>query len=243
MTTLSQSIREITAKQPSALKVFERFSIDACSEADKSLKEVCADLQLSGEQVLEKLTELERSESGQTEFDPAGLPLTQIIQHIVRTHHHRIRCDLPALVRMAQRIAESSGEHAPELNGIRSLVEQFQRDMLAHIQKEEKVLFPFIAQMEEDSALVYFAKGACFQELSHPVFMMVQEHEAASRILAELRQRTHNFEAPDWACPTHLALLGGLRTFAEDLKQHVHLENDVLFPRAIYLEADLREAA
>lgn len=240
MITPSQSIREIAANQPSALKVFERFEIDACAEADKSLTEVCADLQLSREQVLEKLKELERFESGTTEFDPADLTLIQVIQHIVRTHHHRVRHDLPGLVRMAQKLAETTGEHAAELKQIQCLAEQLQREMLAHIRKEEEVLFPFIAQMEEESALVYFARNACFRELSHPVFMMVQEHESTGLIVAELREHTHNFQPPDWACPTHRALLDGLRTYAEDLKQHVHLENDVLFPRAIFMEAELQ---
>jgi len=94
--------------------------------------------------------------------------------------------------------------------------------------------------MEDDSALAYPAAHVCFRELSNPVFMMVQEHEAAHRILEELRQRTHNFAAPDWACPKHHALLGGLRDFEADLALHVHVENDILFPRALNMEAELR---
>lgn len=240
MIALSQSIRQITAEQPSTLKVFERFKIDARSEGDKSLKEVCDDLQLSIEQVVEKLTEAESHESGQREFDPKDLTLAQIIQHIVRTHHHRIRRELPSLVRAAQAPAETGGEHANELNQIKRLVEQLHTEMFAHLEHEEEVLFPFIDQMEDDSALDYHTEHASLRGLSYPVFIMAQKHESSTRILAELRLRTHNFSAPDGASPTHCMLLEGLRNFEADLKQHLHLENNVLFPRALRMEAGLQ---
>jgi regulator of cell morphogenesis and NO signaling len=112
-------------------------------------------------------------------------------------------------------------------------------EMLEHIQKEERVLFPFIAQMDQDSVVTYPSAHACFRSVSFPIFMMEQEHESANHIMEELRNLTRGFEPPEWGCITHIALFAGIREFEADLKQHVHLENDVLFPRAIQMEAEL----
>jgi regulator of cell morphogenesis and NO signaling len=234
----SLSIRDIAARQPSAVALLQRFEIDVCALADKSLREACSELQLSLGQVLEKLQECHDVESGFS--DPAALSNALLIQHIVRIHHQRIRRDLPSLIRYAQKLAEKDGEHAHELKAIEKLIEQLQRDLLAHIRKEEEVLFPFIVQMEEESVLAYPPSHACFRSVSHPVFMMLQEHEAAGRIMEKIRRRSGDFTAPKGACPTHRALLDGLHEFGKDLQQHVHLENDVLFPRSIQMESELR---
>lgn len=104
------------------------------------------------------------------------------------------------------------------------------------------MLFPFIVRMEEESILAYPPGHACFRSASHPVLMMVQGHEAAKLIMEEIRWATGNFAAPEWACPTHRALFDGLRGLDVDLKEHIHLENDFLFPRSIQMEAELRNS-
>jgi len=241
MLSSSQTIRDISANQPSAVALFERFDIDVCSLADKSLKEACSKLQLSLDQVLEKLQESHDRESGLGPSDPSTLSCAHLIQHVVRVHHLRVRQDLPSLVRQAQKLADKGGEEAV-FKTLQGLVEQLQHDMLTHIRKEEEVLFPFIVQMEEESILAYPANHPCFRSVSHPVLMMVQEHEVANRIMEQIRHSTGNFATPDSACPTHRALFDGLRGFDEDLQVHIHLENDLLFPRSIEMEAALRSA-
>jgi regulator of cell morphogenesis and NO signaling len=240
MLSSSQSIRDIAATQPSAIALFERFDIDICSLADKSLKEACSELQLSLDQVMEKLRECGDRESGEKPRDPATLSCTLLIQHIVRIHHQRVRRDLPSLAAHARKLAEKAGDHADDFKAIEELVEQLRQDMWAHIRKEEEVLFPFIVRMEEESTLAYPPEHACFRSVSHPVLMMVQEHEAASHIVEKIRRCTGSFSVPEWACPTHRALFDGLREFDVDLQEHIHLENDVLFPRSIQMEAELR---
>jgi len=238
MLSSSQSIRDIASNQPSAVALFERFEIDVCSLADKSLKEACSELQLSLDQVLEKLQECRDRDNGFC--DPAALSCVLLIQHIVRAHHLRIRKDLPSLIRYGQKVIDKAGEHAPGLKAIQILMEQLQGDLLAHIRKEEEVLFPFIVQMEDEFTLAYPPTHPCFRSVSHPVLMMLQEHEAANRIMEQIRRATDNFTAPESACPTHRALYDGLREFDEDLQVHMHLESDVLFPRSIQMEAELR---
>ena len=239
MPTSTQSIREIVATQPSAARIFERFDIDLCSQAENSLDCACAELQLSIDQVLEKLANAEAQEEGHLPVDPATLPTERLIQQIVRVHHQYIRQELPRFAEMAQKLADKRSDRAPELKAVVELLEELRAEMLKHIQKEEQVLFPFIAQMDQESIVVYPPARACFRSVSHPIFMMEQEHESANRIVAELRQLTIGFEPPEWACATHIALFAGLREFETDLKQHVHLENDILFPRAIEMEGIL----
>jgi regulator of cell morphogenesis and NO signaling len=240
MLSSSQSIRDIAADQPSSVALFERFEIDLCSLGDKSLKEACSELQLSLDQVLEKLQEYRDHESGSKPSDPSTLSCSHLIQHIVRVHHQRIRHELPSLIRQARSLTDKYGDLFREFKAVEKLVERLQQDLWAQIRKEEEVLFPFIVRMEEESALVYPSAHACFRSISHPVFMMVQEHEAAKLIMEEIRWTTGNFTPPEWACPTHRAMFDGLRGFESDLREHVHLENGVLFPRSIQMEAELR---
>jgi regulator of cell morphogenesis and NO signaling len=239
MPTSTQSIREIVTSQPSAVRIFHRFEIDLCSQADLTLDGACKELQLSVDQVLEKLAEAQNREDG-TLFDPASVSLTRLIQEIVRVHHHCVRHDLPALAELARKVAAKRGDRAPGLHTIAHLIEKLQVEMYAHIQKEEQVLFPFIAQMDQGSIVAYPSSRACFRSVAHPIFMMEQDHESAGHIISELISLTNHFESPSWACATHIALFSGLREFEFDLRQHVHLENDVLFPRAIQMESELK---
>ena len=240
MPTSTQSIREIVTQYPSSARVFHRFDIDLFLQADLSLEGACQELQLSVDQVLEKLTDSEAQERGGMASDPATLSLARLVQHIVRIHHLCVRQELPRLAEMAMKLAATLGDRAPELTKVAELIEKLRGEMYTHIQKEEQVLFPFISQMDQESIVAYPPSHACFRSVTHPIFMMEQEHESADHIVAELMRLTNHFEPPSWACATHVALFSGLREFEDDLKQHVHLENDVLFPRAIQLEAELK---
>ena len=240
MPTSTQSIREIVTQYPSSAKVFHRFEIDLCLQADLSLEGACQELQLSVDQVLEKLTDSEAQERGGMALDTATLSLSRLVQHIVRIHHQCVRQELPRLAEMALKLAATRGDRASELAKVAELIESLRGEMYTHIHKEEQVLFPFISQMDHESIVVYPPSHACVRSVTHPIFMMEQEHESADHIMAELIRLTNHFEPPSWACATHIALFSGLREFDADLKQHVHLENDVLFPRVIQLEAELK---
>ncbi|HEV2172619.1 MAG TPA: hemerythrin domain-containing protein, partial [Nitrospira sp.] len=141
---------------------------------------------------------------------------------------------------MASKLAEKRMDRSPELVKVADLVEALRAEMYAHIEKEEQVLFPFIAQMDQEAQIDYPSAHPCFRSVAHPIFIMEQEHESAGHLLGELIRVTSHFQIPSWACATHSALFSGLREFEVDFRQHVHLENDVLFPRAIQLEAELK---
>jgi regulator of cell morphogenesis and NO signaling len=241
MPTSAQSIREIVSKQSSAAAVLQRFKIDLCSQANESLKQACSELQLSVDQVLEKLSDAAEKENGDVPADLASYPLNRLIQHIVRIHHQYVRSELPRLAQMTRKLAAKHSERAPELKKVETLLDALHAEMFAHLEKEEQVLFPFIAQMEEEVAGFASPVRACFKTVAQPVSMMVREHESAEGLVAEMRLLTNEFDAPSWGCPTYIALYKGLSQFERDLRQHVHLENDILFPRAIEMESALNE--
>jgi len=237
MSTATQSIRQIVATQPSAASVLKRFDIDICAEADRSLDQACADLQLSVDQVLEKLADAYTRERGVPPADPSALPVTRLIQHIVRVHHQCVRQELPHLAGMAQSVAVERSDRAPELHTVAALLHDLRAGMFAHIEREEQVLFPFIAQMDQN--MIVASTHACFNTVRKPISVMLRDHNEAGRTMAELNRVTNGFQTPAWACATHTALYSGLRAFQADLVQHVHLENDILFPRAAAMETAL----
>jgi regulator of cell morphogenesis and NO signaling len=241
MATGTHSIREIIGSNPTAAAVLRRFDIDVCAHADESLHHACADLQLSIEQVLEKLQDA-AIEAGAETPDPSKLQPGRLIQYLVRVHHRDIRYELPRLIELAHAVAEAHQNRAPELKELEGLLSELHADLCEHIRKEEQVLFPYIAQLHEEPLLAFRPPGQCFSRVGQPVFMMVQEHERARRMTAELRQCTDDFKPPVWACSAFLALYSGLRAFANRFEEHVRLENDVLFPGAIEKEAQLMRA-
>jgi len=239
MASATQSIREIISSQPTAAAILQRFDIDVCAHTNESLTKACAELQLSVEQVLEKLADGAAVDAGATHPDLAEYSVSRLIQHIVRVHHQSIRQDLPRLAEMAVTVAQKYGERAPELKPIAAAVEELREQMAEHIHKEEQVLFPYIAQVEETPLLAFRPPQQCFGRVGQPVLVMAQEHERARLLLEELRTLSGAFRAPVWACSTFVAFYEGLRIFADTFDEHIRLENDVLFPRAIAMEAEL----
>ena len=239
MPTATQSIREIVTAEPSAAAVFERFEIDLCLQANAELARVCAEQQLSVDQVLEKLADAEAQARGALVADVENYSLTRLIQHIVRSHHQTVRQELPRFVELSQRIASKHGEKGPHFKTMARLIVRLRDEMFAHLEKEEQMLFPYIVRLEEAAQDHAAAPDACFRSVAQPVSVMTIEHESAEGIVAELRELTKGFEPPHWACARNSAFHASLAEFEKDLQLHVHLENDLLFPRAIALEAEI----
>jgi regulator of cell morphogenesis and NO signaling len=235
---LSQKpLREIAAEVPAAVPLFARFDIDLCRFGERSLAEACAHLNLSLDQLQEKLVALHGFSSA--EADAHAIPLAQLIQRIVRVHHRRVRQDLAALAEMAARLEQEHSGRSPELAPLARLIGELHREMFDHIGREEQVLFPFIVRMEEEAALRYPSDHSCLRSLRTPIARMMQDHCSAEEVLEELRQRTNDFTPPQESCATKRAVFAGLRTFGSDLREHLRLEDEVLFPRALKLEAEL----
>lgn len=240
MPSATRSIRDIVSTQPSAAAILQHFGIDLCAQAELPLADACRALQLSVDQILDKLADAAVQGRGAAAQNPDRLSTGRLIQHIVRVHHRCIRQELPRLAEMAHTLAGKRGERAPALKRVEALAEELRADLFEHIHKEEQILFPFVAQLDQNWMGGDLSAQPRFGSVAQPIRGLMQEHQSAAAILASLHRVTDGFQPPEWACATQVALYGGLRAFEKDLQQHVYLENDVLFPRAIQMESALQ---
>lgn len=233
-----KTIREIAVESPATIRVFEQFGIDYCCGGRKPLEQACKELQLSLDQVKEKLAEVL---SGPQEVDLTALalaPLRRVIQHIVREHHTYCRQELPRLVMLASKVISRHGTTHPELAQIEQRIHVLRDEMFSHMQKEEEMLFPFIAKLEFELEAGREMPGAIFGSVGNPIQRMMLEHDAAGALVEEMRKLSSDFQPPEGACPSYRGLYSGLQEFESDLHRHVHLENNILFPRALKLEEE-----
>ena len=230
-TIIEKTIREIALENPATIRVFERFGIDYCCGGRKSIEQACAEQQLSAEQVLEKLAEVSTSKVDGPDWKAA--PLAKLIQHIVREHHVYCREEVPRLKALANKVNSRHGANHPELKQIAEVFERLGNELLIHMLKEEQVLFPYIAGVEHAQSSGQEAPLSFFGHLSNPINAMTEDHDEAGGLIRELRSLSSDYTPPAGACPSYQGLFHGLAEFEKNMHQHVHLENNVLFPRAL----------
>lgn len=235
MTTTVQTVREIALENPSSIRVFEAFGIDYCCGGRKPLAEACAAGNLAVDEVIAALETAAQTPSAiGTDWSQASLE--ELSGHIVQTHHAYVKRELPRLAVLAQKVVNRHGATTAELPVIQAALAKLDEELTQHLAKEEAVLFPYIVLLERARANGAAKPHGCFGTVANPIAMMTQEHDAAGALLAEIRLLSHGFTTPDDACPTYHAFFDGLQDFERDLHQHIHLENNILFPRAINLE-------
>lgn len=229
LTTPETTVGALVAARPSLARLFEKLGIDYCCGGKQTLAVVCA---RRGLDVATTITLIDSASAaltaGPAEVDAAAMSLTQLADHIESTHHAYLKSELPRLVEMANRVATKHSWRDPRLAEMADAVNALANEMLAHMQKEEIILFPLVRQIESGAG-----NGVGSEELACPIRQMESEHEAAGDLTARLRTLTDNFTPNAEACNTHRALLAGLADFESDLHRHVHKENNVLFPRAL----------
>lgn len=159
-------------------------------------------------------------------------PLTAVVKFILETHHVFTRKAIDALPPLAAKVRARHGELHPETRSVDGLVRRLVEDLGPHMLKEERILFPYIDSLASPGR----GTDACFPTVQNPIRVMLREHEAVEEILGELRAVTANYALPPDACESYQALYAGLADLEADLKRHIRIENDVLFPRAIALE-------
>lgn len=230
MTITEQTlIADIAAAVPSSVKVFERHGVDFCCGGRTPLAAACEAQHLSFDEISREIAEAAAG-PGEDTRDWTREPLHSLADHIVERYHDKLREDLPRLERLAARVHQVHGAREPHLlEGISSIVGELSAELDSHMRKEELVLFPAIRSLEAGDA-----RYAAFP-IAAPVAMMEQEHDHAGSLLAQLRTMTGGYAPPDWACRTFRALYEGLEELERDMHVHVHLENNVLFPRSLEL--------
>ena len=233
----TDTIGAIAAQVPGATREFEKLGIDYCCGGGRTLQDACAGASLPIDEVLTRLQQsLAAPQSGETR-DWQGAMLADLIDHITRTHHVFVREECPRIDALATKVVGVHGTKHPELAKVQEVFSALSEELHVHLMKEEQILFPYIKRMEESSLAGEPAPPSCFGTVTNPVRMMMQEHDGAGEALRTLRSITSDYAVPQDACISYRTLYEALQGFEADLHQHIHLENNVLFPRAVAMEA------
>jgi regulator of cell morphogenesis and NO signaling len=231
--TAATHVAEIAIADPGTIKVFQQHHIDFCCGGRLPLAEACSRHGLDAEVILAELRAVGESPAPEPRWETE--PLTALVEHIQARYHRPLRDELPRLQAMLAKVVSRHGQHLPEvLLPLAATFEGLQEELLVHMAKEDAVLFPAIVASEGTLA----HDGNPWQPwlaIEGPVPVMEQEHENAGAALAKMRDLTGGYTAPEWACPTFRGLYHGLAQLEADMHVHVHLENHVLFPRAVML--------
>jgi regulator of cell morphogenesis and NO signaling len=235
--TTEKTVRELALENPAATRVFEKLGIDYCCGGNQSLERACEKAHVAIDEVLSSLEESERKlRETQPQRDWQAEPLADVIGHISRTHHKYTREEIARLGPLFVKVCSVHGQHHPELVEIRSIFAGLAQELTTHMMKEEMVLFPYIVRLEEAAIQKEPVLPPPFGRVQNPVSMMEQEHESAGTALRRMRQASGGYSAPPDACVSYRTLYKALADFEADLHQHIHLENNILFPRAIAIE-------
>jgi|SRR5581483_11326293 len=233
----AKTVREVALEFPQATRIFEKLGIDYCCGGNKSLDEACAASNLSVDQVLDSLEMAEQAaRADQKERDWQVEPLAEVIAHINSTHHKYTREEIARLRPLLDKVYSVHGKNHSELEQVRASFQGLAQELTTHMMKEEMVLFPYIVRMEEAVIQKEPVLPPPFGSVENPVAMMMHEHDAAGEALRTMRQASAGYTPPGDACISYQTLCKALADFEADLHQHIHLENNILFPRAVAME-------
>jgi regulator of cell morphogenesis and NO signaling len=236
MATAVQTVRDIAMENPDAVRVFEKYGIEYCCGGKVPLAEACAAKGLNVDDVIASLQAAVAPSAPGTKNWTAE-SLADLAAHIVNTHHAYITREMPRLNLLAAKVVSRHGDSRQELGDIQSRLAELGEELIAHQGKEEVVLFPYIGKLERFKSGNGAMPRSCFGSIANPITMMTKDHDFVGDLMAEIRKLSQDYTPPAGACPTFRAFYAGLQEFEQDLYRHIHLENNILFPRAIALEA------
>jgi regulator of cell morphogenesis and NO signaling len=232
---MTKTVREIAVEMPVTTRIFEQFKIDYCCGGARLFDDACQAVGVAPEIVSQKINEALLNQT-QTADAPEAKNLSDLIEHILDKHHVFTKSEISRLAPLMEKVCRKHGEHHEELIALENEFRALCHDLAPHMQKEETVLFPYIKRLESLAEKNLSAPLPPFGTVKNPVRMMMLEHDTAGDILRRMRAVTSDYAVPENACPSYRALYFGLEELEKDLHQHIHLENNVLFPRAVELE-------
>lgn len=232
--TQETTVREIVVEMPSAILVLEQFGIDYCCGGKHTLAEACT---RRTQNVASVLKELDRrnQDLNAPEVQWQTAPLQDLINYIVQKHHMFTREQLGLIRELAAKVERRHGSAHPEIYKLNQALAVINTELTHHFSCEEDVLFPHIVQLDGNQRPIM--RGV-FGDVQQPVTRMMMEHDQTGDELRFLREMTNNYQPPDDACTTYRALYRALEDLERDLHRHIHLENNILFPRALKLQSE-----
>jgi regulator of cell morphogenesis and NO signaling len=211
--------------------LFEEEGLDYCCGGRESLRHACEERGIDIKKLLHRVGKLYVGGTSEEKFST----LTELIDHIVSTHHVFLRSEFPLLNNLTRKVLTAHGDKDPRFLVLRETFLQLSEDLNQHMFEEEQILFPMIREMEESESVDEFHCGS----IAYLIRQMETEHDQAGSALYDFRELTDEYLVPDCACNTHKAMLASLANLEKDLHQHIHKENNVLFPRAIRLASEM----
>ena len=230
-------VGELVGERIARSRVFDEYGIDYCCGGEKTLIEACSLKDVSLDEVVAKLIEADGAETATEDVDYGSMALDLLVDHIVSTHHAYLARELPRLNGLAQKVAHAHATNDPRVLLLESVLRALSDELLAHMGKEEQVLFPFIRKFATTDTLPFMPFGM----LANPITAMESDHKNVGDALAQIRILTDDYAEPHWACTTYHALLEGLKELEQDLHRHIHKENNILFPRALRTESQRKQ--
>jgi regulator of cell morphogenesis and NO signaling len=235
----AETMGEIATKDLRKAEIFKKYGLDFCCGGKKTVQEACAEKGIDVTRVEEELKQADKN------FVSRPLPYNDwapdfLADYIVNTHHSYVKKTLPEIRGYATKVASVHGNHHPELITIRSLVEEINEELIDHMGKEENILFPFVKQLVAAKNSGQPLQPVGFGTVVNPINRMQHEHEAVGRNLEQIRTLSKNYALPEDACASYSVFFKMMEEFESDLFIHIHLENNILFPKAIKLEKELR---
>ncbi|MGE5314243.1 MAG: iron-sulfur cluster repair di-iron protein [Acidobacteriota bacterium] len=232
------TLKEIVTHNFHAAAVFEKYSLDFCCRGGKTIDEACTEKGLDTADVMNEVMQALSATAQNTErfaeWDPEFM-----ISYIVNNHHAYVSKMVPVLTAHTQKIASVHGRNHAELPAIAHHFQVVAQDLLTHMHKEEKILFPYILSLVQAKKEGRTIDSPGFGTVQNPIRMMEAEHEAAGDTMYAIRSLSSGYTVPEDGCTTYRITYQELQDFERDLHQHVHLENNILFPLAVRLEKEL----
>ena len=233
LTIENKTVAEVVAENIKTAHVFKKHGIDFCCGGGVSIEKACEKKELDYQIVKSELLQVDNAPKA---YDYNSWSLDFLIDHIINIHHTYVEESIPLILQYANRVAHVHGHHYSEVVQINKLFTDVAHELSAHLKKEELILFPYVKkliQLQKEKAKL---KTPPFETVNNPIHMMETEHESAGDIFKVIAELSNNYTPPEGACNTFKALYAKLDEFEQDLHRHIHLENNILHPKAIQLE-------
>lgn len=235
------TIGEIVADDYRTAAIFSKYHIDFCCKGYRTIGEVCRNRDIE-ESVLIEHIEASKNSSANQSFDYKTWPAETITDYITKTHHRYVAEKAPIILQYLNKLCGIHGAVHPELHEIFTIFSKAVLDLTAHMKKEELVVFPFIQQMRKAQKEGNHLETPPFVSIENPIAILKQEHETEGERFIRIAALTNNYVPPNESCSTYKAAFLLLQEFEKDLRKHMHLENNILFPKVIEMEKSFESA-
>lgn len=239
----NQNIGELVAQDYRAASVFKKYGIDFCCQGNRTIDDASNAKEIDVDIILKDLNEVANANaSNTTGIDFKTWPLDLLADYIEKTHHRYVEDKTPQIIPYLDKICEVHGEKHPELYQIKDLFQKVVENLAQHMKKEELLLFPFIRKMEKAKRSGELLQKLNFDSIKNLVNEMEDEHFAEGDRFRDIERLSSNYTPPEDACNTYRVTFAMLKEFEEDLHLHIHLENNILFPKSILMEEELMQS-